>query len=80
MRIRKRKKRRRNKKCGASGKIKYRTALDAKIALANTQKARSPKREEVRFYRCPNCGCFHLTKKRYWRNSTPRKTGPRKTK
>ena len=74
MRIRKRKKMRRNKKSGASGKIKYRTVLDAKIALANTQRARSPKREEVRFYRCPNCGCFHLTKKRRRRHSTPRKT------
>lgn len=47
-------------------KIRYRTELDAKIALADTQmKAlRKNKRTECRAYRCPDCHAFHLTSSR----------------
>lgn len=44
-------------------KIRYRDELAAKIALANTQRAKSSKRDERRAYRCPDCAGFHLTSK-----------------
>lgn len=42
-------------------KIRYRTKLDAKLALASTQRSRNPRREERRYYRCPACKGWHLT-------------------
>lgn len=42
-------------------KIRYRTKLDAKLALASTQRSRNPRREEHRYYRCPACKGWHLT-------------------
>lgn len=38
----------------------YRTELDAKIALASTQRAKSSERSENRVYRC-GCGKYHLS-------------------
>ncbi len=51
---------------GLCVKIRYRTELDAKIALASTQGAAArghDKRAECRIYRCPIASCrgFHLT-------------------
>lgn len=52
-----------------SKKIRYRTELDAKIALSNIQyklAVRGACREvktEARVYRCPMCGGWHLTSK-----------------
>ena len=34
---------------------------EAKAALAWTQSSPSPRRQEIRFYRCPNCKMYHLT-------------------
>lgn len=46
-------------------KIRYRTEVDAKIALSSTayaaNKNSSEKRKESRIYRCPRCAGFHLT-------------------
>lgn len=42
-------------------KVRYRTKLDAMIALASTQRSQETKREERRFYRCPDCRGWHLT-------------------
>jgi len=49
------------KKCS---KRRYRSKLDAKIALASTQAGHSSRREECRFYRCPSCFGWHLTSKK----------------
>lgn len=42
-------------------KIRYRNELDAKLALASTQRSRNPRRKERRYYRCPECKSWHLT-------------------
>lgn len=46
-------------------KVRYRTEIDAKIALsrAETTGARrsDEKRKEARAYRCPRCNGWHLT-------------------
>jgi hypothetical protein len=44
-----------------SGKVRYRTRIDAKIALANTHRKAASTREETRIYFCPNCRGQHLT-------------------
>lgn len=46
-------------------KVRYRTELDAKIALANTQHRDNPKRAktEKRAYWCHICHAYHLTSK-----------------
>jgi len=46
--------------CPTPGKTLYHSKLDAKIALASTQRSRKSSREETRVYRCP-CGGWHLT-------------------
>jgi hypothetical protein len=43
------------------GKIRYRTALDAKIALIRID--RGSLDTERHYYKCPNCCGWHLTKK-----------------
>ena len=45
-------------------KVRYRTRLDAKIALASTQQSRNSKREESRVYWCQECKSLHLTSKK----------------
>jgi hypothetical protein len=45
----------------STGKFRYRDELSAKIALANTQRPTSSRREEARVYRCPSCRGYHLT-------------------
>lgn len=45
-------------------KIRYRTRLDAQLALARCALGESrgnARRQEVRTYRCPRCGGWHLT-------------------
>lgn len=50
------------KKSRKCGKRKYRSRMDAMLALANTQGSRrSNRRNEKRIYRCPDCGGWHLT-------------------
>lgn len=48
----------------ACKKVRYRTRLDAKIALASTMAKNSAKRNEVRIYWCQECKGFHLTSQR----------------
>lgn len=50
-------------KCHKTGKVKWRTELDARMALANIDyKMRaSTKNKEQRPYRCPFCEYWHLT-------------------
>lgn len=55
----------RTSRCAKSGKVRYRTSLDAKIALAKTHRSRKPKRDEKRYYRCPYCDGWHLTSKEW---------------
>ena len=46
-------------------KVRYRTEIDAKIALSNTAytagQRSDEKRKEARVYRCPKCAGWHLT-------------------
>lgn len=50
-------------KCGRTNKVKWRTELDARMAIANIEfKMRaSTKNKEVRAYLCPFCNFWHLT-------------------
>ncbi len=55
--------------CPPTGKIRYRTHLDAKLALLRTsrnQDSRRPK-DESRTYACPECRGWHLTALTAWR-------------
>lgn len=53
-------------------KIRYRDKIAAMMALASTSKARSSKRDEGRFYCCPDCKGWHLTSKaKSWKNEFP---------
>ena len=51
------------RKCRRTNKIKWRTELDAKLAMANIDhKMRAAtKDKEVRAYLCPFCQYWHLT-------------------
>ena len=49
---------------GKCVKRKFRTELDAKIALFKAEGRRAKnnaRRREVRYYRCPECGSIRLT-------------------
>lgn len=46
-----------------TGKRRYPTKLDAKIALADILRRDRKQRREQRIYRCPSCNGFHLTSK-----------------
>lgn len=46
--------------CPTPRKSGYRSKLEAKVALASTQRSKSSRREEIRAYRCV-CGGWHLT-------------------
>lgn len=48
-------------------KIRYRTRVDALIALSRLQRKDSTRRAklEQRAYRCPNCRGWHLTSRRH---------------
>lgn len=48
-------------KCAKTKKVRYRTLLDAKMALAKTYTSNKPTRNEKRYYLCPFCKGFHLT-------------------
>ena len=45
----------------ACQKIKYYRRIDAKIALASTQRSQSSTRNERRIYWCHECRALHLT-------------------
>lgn len=48
--------------CPATGKRCFRTEVAAKAALASTRSAGvGGDRRETRYYRCPDCGRYHLT-------------------
>ncbi|KAB7790728.1 PDDEXK family nuclease [Bifidobacterium leontopitheci] len=66
----------------SSGKRRYRTKLDAKIALASARKLkRGPARpkDERRYYFCPDCYGYHLTSKPYWNRTATAKKHVRQT-
>jgi ssDNA-binding Zn-finger/Zn-ribbon topoisomerase 1 len=50
----------------ACTKVRYRTELDAKIALASTgfKKHERRAKSEQGAYRCPECGAWHLRSRR----------------
>lgn len=53
-------------KCAATGKLRYRSQIDAGIALGRAIQARTVagnEHVECRTYRCPSCGDWHLTSK-----------------
>lgn len=49
-------------------KRRYRSEIDAKIALAKIQWQDKSRREkiETRVYKCPKCRGFHLTSRAEW--------------
>lgn len=49
-------------KCEKTGKVKFRSSVDAQIALCNTKTSDDPWRKEIRAYKCPFCRRWHLTK------------------
>lgn len=51
------------KKARSCGKRRFRSELDAKIALATIERVDDPKRAKLpqRAYSCPLCGGAHLT-------------------
>ena len=52
-------------KCAKNGKLRYRSELDAKLALLDCSGRRaSSRREEKAVYQCPFCRGWHLTSKR----------------
>lgn len=53
-----------------TGKYPYPTEHQAKVALRTAQQSRLTRagrrrRHECRYYRCPECGRWHLTSKRF---------------
>lgn len=46
-----------------SRKVAYQDRIAALMALAKTQRSRSPRRNEVHAYRCRMCRKWHLTSK-----------------
>jgi hypothetical protein len=48
-------------RCSSSGKIQYRTEIDAKLAIAGFA---AKGRDEARAYRCPECRKWHTTSKK----------------
>ncbi len=44
-------------------KVKYRSKLEAMLALASCISKNSKKRLETRYYWCCECNAYHLTKK-----------------
>lgn len=50
-------------------KIRYRNKLEAKIALASTQRAASSARGETQVYWCQECSGWHLTSRPRRRNA-----------
>lgn len=46
-----------------SGKRRYGDRIAALLALANTTRSDSQRRNEVRAYRCPECQGWHLSSK-----------------
>lgn len=49
------------KRCATTGKLRYRTEVDAMLALMSTGRREKTKRQERRQYRCPHCNGWHLT-------------------
>lgn len=50
-------------RCAATGKVRHRDLLEAKLVLARKQRQGSGNRPktERRAYRCPHCHYWHLT-------------------
>ena len=49
-------------KCPKGDKIRWRTSLDAALALGRLRSAvNSTERREKSWYRCPTCGSYHTT-------------------
>lgn len=64
------------KTCDVAGKVRYRTKLDAELALAqirvsdSTRRSAASGRTEKRAYPCPHCKNWHLTHKEYTNTNT----------
>lgn len=56
-------------RCGATGKVRYRSRGAAREALVSTKRAANfdadHRRHERRIYPCVNCGGFHLSSKEW---------------
>lgn len=62
-----------------SGKVRYESELDAKMALASTKRqshGRARAKDETRYYLCPDCHGYHLTS---WKTYKPKIDTKRKT-
>lgn len=42
-------------------KVKFKSKRNAAKALHRCLESKNTNRKEVRYYKCPNCHCFHLT-------------------
>lgn len=48
-------------KCKSTGKIKWRSSMDAALALGSARKGILRPKLEDHHYRCPHCNYWHLT-------------------
>lgn len=55
----------------ACQKIRYRDRIAAQLVLAKIRHDDKTSRgkTEQRAYKCPDCGCWHLTSMKFWRGS-----------
>lgn len=44
-------------------KVKYKDKIAAMFALSQCKSVKKGNRQEIRFYYCNKCKCYHLTKK-----------------
>lgn len=49
-----------------TGKLRYKDRIAALLALADTSRSASGKREETRVYHCDKCHGWHLTSKQLY--------------
>jgi hypothetical protein len=52
--------------CKSTGKRRFRTEHDAKVALKVARDSSRDHRKECRYYECDDCGGWHLTSQRSW--------------
>lgn len=51
------------KHCPASGKVRFRDEVAAKLAMAEINRLGNSAKAISRVYRCPQCAGFHMTSK-----------------
>jgi rubrerythrin len=54
-------------------KIKYNNPQQAAATLKRCRKRRRGHRKEIRIYRCPECGYYHLTSQKTYKRCALRK-------